>query len=39
MGHMTTEEWGAIVEKAVKQYSREKQEIDLLIFPEVRHNK
>ncbi|XP_068211563.1 cytoplasmic dynein 2 heavy chain 1 [Palaemon carinicauda] len=35
IGHMNAEEWGKVVEKAVKQYSREKQELNLLIFTEV----
>ncbi|KAK7078013.1 hypothetical protein SK128_012525 [Halocaridina rubra] len=35
MGHMTSENWTQIVEKAVRQYSREKIELDLLLFSEV----
>lgn len=35
LGLMEGEEWQKMVEKAVTQYSREKKELDLLIFNEV----
>lgn len=36
LGLMGGEDWQKVVEKAVTQYSREKKELDLLIFTEVR---
>lgn len=38
LGLMVEEEWQEVVEKAVIQYSREKREVDLLIFTEVGGN-
>lgn len=35
LGLMEGEDWQKVVEKAVTQYSREKKELDLLIFTEV----
>ncbi|XP_063840903.1 LOW QUALITY PROTEIN: cytoplasmic dynein 2 heavy chain 1-like [Scylla paramamosain] len=35
LGFMEKEHWHEVVEKAVTQYSREKREVDLLIFTEV----
>ncbi|XP_037796301.1 LOW QUALITY PROTEIN: cytoplasmic dynein 2 heavy chain 1-like [Penaeus monodon] len=35
LGFMSNEDWTHLVERAVLQFSREKQELDLLIFPEV----
>ncbi|XP_042887569.1 cytoplasmic dynein 2 heavy chain 1-like [Penaeus japonicus] len=35
LGFMNSEDWTQVVERAVLQFSREKQELDLLIFPEV----
>ncbi|XP_042221258.1 cytoplasmic dynein 2 heavy chain 1-like isoform X2 [Homarus americanus] len=35
LGHMSMEDWNEMVERSVMQYSREKQELHLLVFTEV----